>query len=54
MEREKSREVITVVMTFLPSLFSKCLLDLVVLEKTLDSPLDSKKIEPVNPKGDQS
>ena len=25
-----------------------------VLEKTLESPLDSKKIHPVNPKGDQS
>ena len=25
----------------------------VVLEKTLDSPLDSKEIEPVNPKGNQ-
>jgi len=27
---------------------------IVVLEKTLDSPLDSKKIKPVNPKGNQS
>ena len=26
----------------------------VVLEKTLESPLDSKDIQPVNPKGDQS
>ena len=26
----------------------------VVLEKTLDSPLDSKEIQPVHPKGDQS
>ena len=26
----------------------------VVLEKTLESPLDSKKIQPVHPKGDQS
>ena len=26
----------------------------VVLEKTLESPLDCKKIQPVNPKGDQS
>ena len=25
-----------------------------VLEKTLESPLDCKKIQPVNPKGDQS
>ena len=25
-----------------------------VLEKTLDSPLDSKKIQPVHPKGNQS
>ena len=25
-----------------------------VLEKTLESPLDSKEIQPVNPKGDQS
>ena len=25
-----------------------------VLEKTLESPLDSKEIKPVNPKGDQS
>ena len=25
-----------------------------VLEKTLESPLDSKKIKPVNPKGNQS
>ena len=25
-----------------------------VLEKTLESPLDSKEIEPVHPKGDQS
>ena len=27
---------------------------IVVLEKTLESPLDSKDIEPVNPKGNQS
>ena len=27
---------------------------IVVLEKTLESPLDSKEIKPVNPKGDQS
>ena len=27
---------------------------LVVLEKTLESPLDSKEIKPVNPKGNQS
>ena len=27
---------------------------IVVLEKTLDSPLDSKEIKPVNPKGNQS
>ena len=26
----------------------------VVLEKTLESPLDCKEIQPVNPKGDQS
>ena len=26
----------------------------VVLEKTLESPLNSKKIQPVHPKGDQS
>ena len=25
-----------------------------VLEKTLESPLDSKEIKPINPKGDQS
>jgi len=25
-----------------------------MLEKTLESPLDSKKIQPVNPKGNQS
>ena len=25
-----------------------------ILKKTLESPLDSKKIEPVNPKGNQS
>ena len=29
-------------------------LQIVVLEKTLESPLDSKKIKPVNPKGNQS
>ena len=28
--------------------------ELVVLEKTLESPLDCKEIEPVSPKGDQS
>ena len=28
--------------------------DVLVLEKTLESPLDCKKIQPVNPKGDQS
>ena len=27
---------------------------IVVLEKTLESPLDSKEIQPVHPKGDQS
>ena len=26
---------------------------IVVLEKTLESPLDNKKIKPVNPKGNQ-
>ena len=30
------------------------LLSTVVLEKTLESPLDCKEMEPVNPKGDQS
>ena len=29
-------------------------LQLVVLEKTLESPLDCKEIQPVHPKGDQS
>ena len=29
------------------------LLNCVVLEKTLESPLDSKEIKPVNPKGNQ-
>ena len=33
--------------------FSKCFWT-VVLEKTLKSPLDSKEIQPVHPKGDQS
>ena len=28
--------------------------DFVVLEKSLESPLDCKEIHPVNPKGDQS
>ena len=28
--------------------------ELVVLEKTLESPLDCKEIQPVHPKGDQS
>ena len=30
------------------------LLKCVVLEKTLESPLDCKEIQPVHPKGDQS
>ena len=30
------------------------LLNCELLEKTLESPLDSKKIQPVHPKGDQS
>ena len=30
------------------------MLSTVVLEKTLDSPLDSKEIQPVYPKGDQT
>ena len=29
------------------------MLKIVVLEKTLESPLDSKEIKPVNPKGNQ-
>ena len=29
-------------------------LQLVVLEKTLESPLDCKEVQPVHPKGDQS
>ena len=29
-------------------------IDAVVLEKTLESPLDYKEIQPVHPKGDQS
>ena len=28
-------------------------LEIMVLEKTLESPLDSKEIKPVNPKGNQ-
>ena len=28
-------------------------IDIVVLEKTLESPLDSKEIKPVNPKGNR-
>ena len=28
-----------------------CIVNLVALEKTLESPLDSKQIKPVNPKG---
>ena len=31
-----------------------CLIKAVVLEKTLESPLDCKMIQPVNPKGNQS
>ena len=31
-----------------------CFLNVVLLEKTLESPLDFKKIQPVNPKGNQS
>ena len=30
------------------------MLSTVVLEKTLESPLDCKEIQPVHPKGDQS
>ena len=30
------------------------LLNCVILEKTLESPLDCKEIKPVNPKGNQS
>ena len=30
------------------------MLSIVVLEKTFESPLDSKEIKPVNPKGNQS
>ena len=30
------------------------MLQTVVLEKTLESPLDSKEIQPVHPKGNQS
>ena len=32
----------------------KCCLQTVVLEKTLESPLDCKEIQPVHPKGNQS
>ena len=31
-----------------------CAAQSVVLEKTLESPLDCKEIQPINPKGDQS
>ena len=31
-----------------------CCFQTVVLEKTLESPLDSKEIQPVSPKGNQS
>ena len=34
-------------------LISSCLLRTVVLEKMFESPLDSKEIKPVNPKGNQ-
>ena len=30
------------------------MLRIVVLEKTLESPVDSKEVKPVNPKGNQS
>ena len=30
------------------------IIDAVVLEKTLESPLDCKEIQPIHPKGDQS
>ena len=33
---------------------SECCVLTVVLEKTLESPLDCKEIQPVHPKGDQS
>ena len=32
---------------------TKLRIRIVVLEKTLESPLDSKEIKPVNPKGNQ-
>ena len=32
----------------------ECCFSTVVLEKTLESPLDHKEIQPVHPKGDQS
>ena len=35
-------------------LFLRTPLLLLVLEKTLESPLDGKEIQPVHPKGDQS
>ena len=35
-------------------LSAKDLIFFVVLEKTLESPLDCKEIQPVNPKGDHS
>ena len=31
-----------------------CSHEIIVLEKTLESPLDCKEIQPVHPKGDQS
>ena len=38
--------------SYLPALLFT--LSYVVLEKTLESPLDCKEIQPVHPKGDQS
>ena len=40
--------------TFIKRLFSSSSLWTVVLEKTLESPLDCEEIKPVNPKGNQS
>ena len=37
-----------------PQLIPKVTFWTVVLEKTLESPLDCKEIQPVHPKGDQS
>ena len=52
--RQTCKELDTTERLTLSYFYQKVKIETVVLEKTLESPLDCKEIKPVHPKGNQS